>query len=58
MAPDFGTEVNGGKDSSSIHPDIVEDISMEGSNEGEWVIVKVGDAGDVAEEVALDEFLL
>ena len=58
VAPDFGTEVDGGKGSSGMDPDIVKDICTEGSNEVERMVGKVGDARDVTKEVMLDKFFL
>ena len=58
MAPDFGAEVDGGEDGSCVHPDVVEDVGAEWSDEGQGIGVKVGDARDVAEEVSVDELLL
>ena len=58
MAPDLGAEVDGREDSHGVYPDVVEDVGTEGSDKGEWVVVKVGDAGDVVEEVPVDELLL
>ena len=58
MAPDFATKVNGGEDGSSVYPDVMKDVSMEGSDEGKRMGVEVGDTGDVAKEVAVDEVLL
>ena len=58
MAPDFGAEVDGREDSGGVYPDVVEDVGAEGSDEVERMGVKVGDAGDVTEEVSIDELLL
>ena len=58
VAPDFGAKVDGGKDGRGVYPNIVEDVGAEGSDKGNGVIVKVRDAGEVAEEVPFDEFLL
>ena len=58
VAPNLGTKVDGGEDGSSIDPNVVENVSAEWSDKGKGMGVKVGDAGDVAEEVALDKFLL
>ena len=58
MAPDLGAKIDGGEDSSGIHPNVVEDVGAEGSDKGERMGVEVRDAGDVAEEVSFDEFLL
>ena len=58
VAPDFGAEVNSGEDGCGVYPNVVEDIGTKGSDKGKWVIVKVGDAGEVAKEVPIDELLL
>ena len=58
VAPDFGTEVNGGEDSGGVDPNIVENVGAEGGDKGERMGVKVRDAGDVAEEVLFDKLLL
>ena len=58
VAPDFGAEVDGGEDGGGVHPDVVEDVGMEGSNEGKGMVAEVGDAGDIAQEVAVDKLLL
>ena len=54
VAPDFGTKVNSREDGRGVYPDIVEDVGTEGSDNGEWVVVKVGDVGEVAEEVPVN----
>ena len=58
VAPDLGTEVNGREDGRGVYPNIVEDVSMEWGDKMEGVSVKVGNAGDVAEDVPIDELLL
>ena len=58
VAPDFGAEVDSGKDSGGVYPDVMEDVGPEWSDKMKGVGVKVGDAGDIAKEIALDEFLL
>ena len=58
MVPDFGAEVDGGEDGSYVYPDVVEDVGAEWSDEGKGMGVKVGDAGNVVEEVSVNELLL
>ena len=58
VTPDLRAEVNGRKDGSGVDPDVVKDVGTEGSDEVERIGVKVGDAGDVAEEVSVDELFL
>jgi len=58
VVPDFGTKVDGREDSGGVHPDVVENVSMEWSDEVKGVVVKVWDVRDVMKEVAFDEFLL
>ena len=58
VAPDLGAEVDGRKDSGGVYPDVVEDVGAEWGDEGKGMGVKVGDAGDVTEEVPFDEFFL
>ena len=58
VAPNFGAEVNGREDGGSIYPDVVKDVGTERGDKGKGVGVKVQDAGDVAEEVSVDELLL
>ena len=58
VAPDLSAEVDGGEDGGGVHPDVVEDVGPEWSDEGEGVVVKVDNAGDIAEEVFIDKFFL
>ena len=58
VTPDFGAEVDGWEDGSSVDPDVVKDVGTEWSNEGKGMGVEVRDAGDVTEEVPIDELLL
>jgi len=58
VVPDFGTEVDGREDGSSIYPDVVEDVCTERGDEMEGVGIEIGDVGDFAEEVPVDELLL
>ena len=58
MAPDFGAEVDGGKDSRGVYPDVMEDVGTEWGDEGKRMGVEVDDAGDVAKEVSVDKLLL
>ena len=58
VAPDFGTKIDSGEDSGGIDPNVVEDMGAKWGDEGKGVSIKVWDAGDVTEEVSLDEFLL
>ena len=58
VAPDLGAEIDGWEDGRGVYPDVVKDVGVEGSDKGERIGVKVGNAGDVAKEVAVDQFLL
>ena len=58
MAPDFGAKVDGREDGGGVYPDVVEDIGPEWSDEVERMGVEVGDAGDVAKEITVNEFFL
>ena len=35
MAPDLGTEIDGGEDCSGVYPNVMEDVGAEGSDEVE-----------------------
>ena len=43
MPANLGTKVNMRKRAVRVDPDIVEDVSPEGSNKGDWVGLEVGD---------------
>ena len=58
MTPDLGAKVNGREDGGSVYPDVVEDVGTEWSDKGKGMGVKVGDAGDIAKEVAVNELFL
>ena len=58
VAPDFGAKVNSGEDGCGVYPDIMKDVGAERSDKGKRMGVKVGDTGDIAEEVPIDELLL
>ena len=58
MAPNFSAEINGWEDGGSVDPDVVKDIGAEWGDKGKGMGVEVGDAGDVAEEVTVNELLL
>jgi len=58
VSTNLGTKVNRRKRAIRLDPNVMEDISLEGSNEGDWVGVKVGDAWKEAKEVMFDEFFL
>jgi len=51
-------EIDRRKDGSSVHPDVMKDISTERGDKGKGMIVKVRDAGDVTKEVPVNEFFL
>ena len=58
MAPDLSAEVDSGEDGGGVDPDIVKDVGLERSDKGKGMGVKVWDAGDVMEEVPINEFFL
>ena len=58
MTPDFGAKVDGGEDGGGVDPNVVKNVSAEWSDKRKGVGFKVGDAGDVAKEVSIDEFFL
>ena len=58
VAPDFSAEIDGREDSRGVYPDVVEDVSAEGSDKGKGMGIKIRDAGDIAKEVPFDELLL
>ena len=58
VAPDFGAKINSGEDGRGVYPDVVEDVGTERGDKGKWVIVKVGDAGEVVKEVPVNELFL
>ena len=58
MAPDFGAKVDGREDGGSVDPNVVENVGTKGSDKGKGMGVEVRDAGNVAKEVPIDEFLL
>jgi len=55
---DFGAKINTRKRAFRIDPDVMEDVGAKWGNKRNWVSFKVRDAGDEAEEVTFDEFLL
>ena len=58
MLADLGAKINTRKRAIRIDPDVMEDVSTKWGNKRNWVSLKVRDAGDEAEEVTFDEFLL
>ena len=58
MAPDLGAEIDGGEDSRGVYPDVVENVGSEWGDEVKGVGLEVGDAGDISEEVSVNELLL
>ena len=58
VAPNFGAKVDGREDGGGVDPDVMKDVSAERSDKGKGIGVKVGDTGDIAEEVSIDELLL
>ena len=58
VAPDLGAEVNGREDGCGVYPNIMEDVGAEQGDERKGMGIKVGDAGDVVEEVPFDKFFL
>jgi len=58
VSADLGAKVNTRKRAFRIDPDVMEDVGAKWGNKGNWVSFKVGDAGNEAEEVTFDEFLL
>jgi len=55
---DLGAKINMRKRTVGFDPNVVEDIGMEESDEGDWIGVKVRDAWKESEEVMFDEFFL
>ena len=58
VAPDFGAKIDGREDGGGVYPDVVEDVGAEWGDEVKGMGVEIRDAGDVAEEVSLNKFLL
>jgi len=58
VSADLGAKINTRKRAFRIDPDVMEDVSTKWGNEGDWVSLKVRNAGNEAEEVTFNEFLL
>ena len=58
VSTNLGTKVNRGKRAVRLDPNIMEDVSPEGSNERDQVGVEVGDVWEETEEVLFDKFFL
>ena len=58
MSADLGTKINTRKRAVRIDPDAMEDVGMEWGDKRDWVSFKVGDTGDVVEEIMFDKFFL
>ena len=58
MLADLGAKINMRKRTIRMDPDVMEDVSTEGGNEGNGVCFKIGDTGDKMEEITLDKFFL
>jgi len=58
VSANLGAKINTRKRAFRIDPDIMEDVGAKWGNKRNRVSFKVGDAGDEAEEVTFDKFLL
>jgi len=58
VSTNLGTKVNRRKRAIRLDPNVMEDVSPKGSDKGDWVGVKVGDAWEESEEVMFNEFFL
>ena len=58
VSADLGAKINTRKRAFRIDPDVMEDVGAKWGNKGDWVSLKVGDAGNEAEEVIFDKLFL
>jgi len=58
VMPYFGTKVDGWEWAIGLDPDIMKNVGVEWSDEGDRVVVKVDDTRKGAKEILFDEFLL
>ena len=58
VAPDLSAEVDGREDGRGVYPNVMKNVGPEWSDEMKGVGVKIGDTGDVTEEVSVNELLL
>ena len=58
VSADLGAKVNIRKRTVRIDPDVMEHVSTEWGNKGDWISLKIGDMGEEMEEVTFDKFLL
>jgi len=58
VSTNLGTKVNRRKRAIRLDPNVMEDISLKGSDEEDWVGVEVRDAWEESEEVMFNEFFL
>ena len=58
MTPYFGTKIDRWERAVGLDPDVMIDVSMEWSDKGDWVVVKVNDTRKGAKEILFDELLL
>jgi len=58
VSADLGAKINTRKRAFRIDPDVMEDVGAKWGNKGDWVSLKVRNAGNEAEEVTFNEFLL
>ena len=54
--PYFGAKVDRWEWAVGLDPDIMIDVGAEGGNKGDWVSLKIGNAGEQAKEIALNKF--
>ena len=55
---DLGANVNMRKRTVRIDPDVMEHVSTEWGNKGDWISLKIGDMGEETEEVTFNELFL
>jgi len=58
VSTNLGTKVNRRKRAIRLDPNVMEDISTEGSDKGDRIGIKVRDAWKESEEVTFNEFFL
>ena len=58
MTPYFGTKVDRWKWAVGFDPNVMKDVSLEGSDEGDRVVVEINATREGAKEVLFDVFFL
>jgi len=56
VSTNLGTKVNRRKRAIRTDPDIVKDVCSERSDKGNWMVIKIDNMGEKAEEVVLNKF--